>query len=248
MSYKQILESRGIKEEEIKKWAKENYPQFAANIPLMLSLYLDEKGISVEAREIFPSLKRKSTIVKVGDIPNGSRVGAQLVIAKHVSDQEYTACSECWSKVNEDNECKKHGKVAPRIAKSAKFIAGDETGDTIINITPWVMNELKGKDLIGKVLNVEGILTVSERFGPEFSVVTAEFASAAKESSEEESVSETLKVEASRIKGLIEEFGEITEKELKAYIKHNKLQSDAKQIMEFLGLSVRSDGKIVSKP
>jgi hypothetical protein len=245
MSYKKVLEAHNISEEEVKKWAKEHYSQFASNMPLMISMFFNERGIDVQPEEIFPSIKaRRYTLQKVKTIPNGVRCAIEVLVVKKVSEREYTACSECWSKVGEDNKCSKHGEIKPRVAKSAKFIAGDETGDVVVNFTPWTYPSIADSKIEGQTLKLAGIYKVDAVYGSEFSVL--EIIDGSSISAADDSKSKVLEVEAAKIKKLLDDFEEISEPELKAYCKTNKLKSTPQQILDHLGLEIK-DGKL-TKP
>jgi len=253
MSYKKILEAHGIKEEELNKWAEEHYPKFIANKPLMMSLFFDARGIDIAAKDLFPSAKQSAPKSKVKDLIDGQSAMIEVVIAKKLgNDREYAACPKCSKKLGDDNRCIRHGIVKPVIARSAKYIVGDDTGDVIINLTPWVMKDLNGEAIEGQTLSLIGTHKIDAKYGAEFAVrevrkpddEDADKEEAVEETKAPKKVSETLKIESARVQKLLDEFGEMTEPELKAYVKQNKLKSTPQEIMEFLGLK-SDNGKLI---
>ena len=149
---KKLLKRYSLDEKAVKKWAKEKYPDYAENLKMMISMYLQEKqGIKLDPYEL--GMVKPKEHVDVRDLENRVFSQIRVLISGKISEFEYNACPECNSKVDDDNECDKHGKVKPVLVAWKKYTAGDKTGDVIFTLPPTTSF---GGVLVNETVEAEG--------------------------------------------------------------------------------------------
>jgi len=146
-----------ISKEDLEKWAKENFPQYAHNTELMKYAWMNAQGMPVAL---------PTEPIKIVDLVPNIRATLKVLIAAQVSVRKYKGCPIHLSKLNEDGICPKCGNEAGVEMVWREYIAGDDTGTISLSVAPSVKIELPEKKevtVIGylnpdtKIFNVLGI-------------------------------------------------------------------------------------------
>jgi uncharacterized C2H2 Zn-finger protein len=147
------LKEFNVSDEEFNKFC-EKYPDYAKNKELLAKLYLATvKGVKVASRPITGEFKKVSDLV-VGEI---SRL--KVLVIQEADRRQYIGCPKCLRKLqasaNSIVECSVDGAVKATVLEWISILAGDDTGEVVLDFPPSV--GIIPKD--GESIAVEGVLT-----------------------------------------------------------------------------------------
>jgi len=157
-----LYKKYGVTKEEVKKWAEQHYPAFLNAESVMTSLYLAEvRGVSVEPTDVQVVTGTKT---EVKDLEEGTWCVLEVAVGKLIRSNSYMGCPVCYKSIPKEGpqECKTHGVVEPVSHTWSRYIAADNTGETVISLPPRYTEEYK--DLMGSIIKARGVLNEQGEF------------------------------------------------------------------------------------
>jgi len=134
----------GVTEKDILEWADRTpaVKQVKANKDLIAKAYVKfALGKSLYARS-------------VSELTEGVPAELTLLVVDQIRKRNYRGCPVCYSKVDGDL-CSRHGRVVAELYSWVTYLAGDDTGEIPLTVTPRL--EEVG-DLSGKIVRCTGQL------------------------------------------------------------------------------------------
>jgi len=135
-----LLKEKGFTEEQVRQWAQRRYPMFASNLELMAYLFLKEHGVEIPTQTITAYQQKK-----VRELQPNERVVVRVLVGGKIQEGRYYGCPNCFAKVEEEEDeagnvkyyCRRCNQyVEPRECVFKRYIAGDETGTTVLILPP----------------------------------------------------------------------------------------------------------------
>jgi len=253
LDWKKLLKQHGFTESQVREWAERKYPMFANNISLMAFLFLQEKGISLQPRIVGVYQAKK-----VSDLVAGDRAEIQVLVGAKLGEVHYFGCPECYTKVEEREnryycpKCDKYVEANEYVFR--RYIAGDETGNVIVVIPPYVEGELN----IGKLYKLRGRMQDNGEFSiREFEevelptpsveeereeVIEVKVPVREKEESEEEEIEEEIELPET-IEAEVEEEKEVVEEEKEEKEEEKKEEEEVEILPELADAKISEEEK-----
>jgi len=160
-----LLQKHGITQQEVLEWAKQYYPEFTKNFPLVAKLYLKYKGVQLP---ITPPIKGE--VKQITELVLSEYANIRVVVIDKVAERVYMGCPQCFRKLDTDGEPAPGTPViCPYCNESVNatklawrdYQVGDPSGEIIVSIPPRLSNiEIQP----GMVLLLRGILQDDETF------------------------------------------------------------------------------------
>ncbi len=162
-----LLKKNGFTMDDVRKFAEENYPQFASNLNLIAKLFLIQKGININ-----PPTRMKGPKLKINQLQPNENAVVDVVLVQEIETRSYIGCPKCFRKlpVLGETECPKDGIVISENLQWRTFLTGDDTGEMIVTFAPTIKQDLKP----GMTVTIRG--TLSEKNGEftAFNIITGE--------------------------------------------------------------------------
>jgi len=163
-----LFAKHGITKEEVLKWAETSkYKQFINNINFLAQFYIQEvKGQSVDENDVIPL---SGTKVKVSQVNNKDYVLIEVLVGKKLRETSYLGCPNCYKSLkkkdsDEIQDCKDHGAVEPKLFVWRRYVAADDSADTIVSVPPRYNDVPEYADLFGRIMLLKGRLNEQGEF------------------------------------------------------------------------------------
>jgi len=163
---------------------KNNRGEREIHLSMNSQLILNPEGVEIEVQNI-EKKQREFKEVKIKDIEEGTNVKILATVTQIFDPYFYLVCPQCGKKLADNGECEEHGKVEPTNSVVFNFILDDGTDtlrcvafketakilmgvqedfDTLANEDPEGLKEKLNKFLLGRVIEVEGVIRRNQAF------------------------------------------------------------------------------------
>jgi len=169
INYEMLKEKYKVTDKEIEDYITSHKLNVANNPNLRLIVYLSSKGITSFEEPQSSLYKKVSELTKKEEqSPSFKGENVRLNVVAKLKETAYIGCPYCWKrladatledegeeKICRNEKCKYYGKeVTATLHYSTRYLAGDETGEVVIQVPPFIKNV----DILNKWIDAWGRL------------------------------------------------------------------------------------------
>lgn len=131
------LQEHGWTEQDVLKWAKEQYPGLVENKALITKLFLILHGVAIQA----PVRQGSSPQRKISELKDGEYATVSAIIVQEIEQRTYLGCNKCLGKVCKcDEKGQQPGEMVQLTWRS--YLIGDSSGEVICNMSPLITDPM----------------------------------------------------------------------------------------------------------